>query len=155
MKHRKLRIAWSVVSGVVALSLVALWVRSYSALDYVHRQNADLIQTSLGSDKGRIFFAHFSAPVAYENAPYRITGPHGWQFVSRPPVNDLYDASFAWTRTEAGESVRMPHWCIAVLAALIGGASWLPWHFCLRSLLIAMTLVAVGLGIIVLMTRAG
>ena len=29
MKHRKLRIAWSVAWGIVAVLLVALWVRSY------------------------------------------------------------------------------------------------------------------------------
>jgi hypothetical protein len=33
MKHRKLRIAWSVAWGIVAALLVALWVRSYASRD--------------------------------------------------------------------------------------------------------------------------
>src|SRR5690242_15343552 len=34
MKYRKLRIAWSVVWGVVAALLIVLWVRSYLKVDY-------------------------------------------------------------------------------------------------------------------------
>src|SRR6476620_3231066 len=33
MRHRKLRVAWSVVWGVVAVLLVVLWVRSYWQAD--------------------------------------------------------------------------------------------------------------------------
>src|SRR5690348_17214413 len=36
MKHRKLRIAWSVAWGVVAVLMVPLWVRSYWIEDIVH-----------------------------------------------------------------------------------------------------------------------
>ena len=33
MKHRKLRIAWSVVWGIAAVLLIVLWVRSYLVWD--------------------------------------------------------------------------------------------------------------------------
>lgn len=33
MKNRKLRIAWSVVRGIVAVLLTVLWIRSYRQLD--------------------------------------------------------------------------------------------------------------------------
>jgi hypothetical protein len=33
MKYRKLRIAWSVAWGIVAVLLVVLWVRSYWRMD--------------------------------------------------------------------------------------------------------------------------
>jgi hypothetical protein len=36
MKHRKLRIAWSVAWGLAAVLLVALWVRSYRRHDIVY-----------------------------------------------------------------------------------------------------------------------
>ena len=45
MKYRKLRIAWSVAWGVVAVLLCVLWVRSYW-WDDVHRiPNADIVAT--------------------------------------------------------------------------------------------------------------
>ena len=34
MKHRKLRIAWSVAWGIAAVMLIALWVRSYWWRDF-------------------------------------------------------------------------------------------------------------------------
>jgi hypothetical protein len=39
MRFRKLRIAWSVFSGVVAVLLIALWVRSYFRHDALSRVN--------------------------------------------------------------------------------------------------------------------
>jgi hypothetical protein len=41
MKHRKLRIAWSVFWGIAAALLVALWVRSYSYFDAIANQNSN------------------------------------------------------------------------------------------------------------------
>jgi hypothetical protein len=48
MRYRKLRIAWSVACAIACLLLMALWVRSYAVLDFVHRHNAHLIQTAIG-----------------------------------------------------------------------------------------------------------
>ena len=47
--------------------------------------------------------------------------------------------------------VYLPHWLPAMIVAAIGTAPWLPWfsRFSLRTLLIATTLVAVVLGLIV------
>jgi hypothetical protein len=43
----------------------------------------------------------------------------------------------------------VPHLGLASIAALIAPVSYVPWRFSLRTLLIATTLIAVGLGLIV------
>ena len=48
MKHRKLRIAWSVAWGIVAVLLIALWVRSYSVERYLQIPNS---QAQSGVDR--------------------------------------------------------------------------------------------------------
>ena len=49
MKHRKLRIAWSVAWGIVAVLLVALWVRSYWRLDTLSPSRTTNIDNRLQS----------------------------------------------------------------------------------------------------------
>jgi hypothetical protein len=51
--------------------------------------------------------------------------------------------------------VALPHWMLVVTFTAFGVAPWIRWQFSLRTMLIATTLVAVGLGLIVWMTRAG
>jgi hypothetical protein len=48
----------------------------------------------------------------------------------------------------------MPHWFVLLLLASISAAAWLPWRFSLSTLLIAMTLLAVGLGWLVYAIRS-
>lgn len=45
----------------------------------------------------------------------------------------------------------IPYWLLLILSAIAGALSWVPWskRFTLRTVLIAMTLVAVVLGLIV------
>lgn len=45
----------------------------------------------------------------------------------------------------------VPHWLLLLLAATISAMPWIKWRFSLRTLLIATTLVAVGLGIVVML----
>jgi hypothetical protein len=61
MKHRKLRIAWSVVWGVVAVLLVVLWVRSNAGIKEVECQlfkvaffDVGSVQLALCSESGRL-----------------------------------------------------------------------------------------------------
>jgi hypothetical protein len=49
--------------------------------------------------------------------------------------------------------LKFSYWFSASFAAATGVMPWLRWHFSLRTLLVAMTLVAVGLGWIVYATR--
>jgi hypothetical protein len=47
----------------------------------------------------------------------------------------------------------LPHWFLVVMSTALGVAPWFRWRFGLRTLLIAMTLFAMGLGAIVYSMR--
>jgi hypothetical protein len=55
MKYRKLRIAWSVVWGTIAVLLFVLWVRSYYHVDLMDRVRGP-IWTRIDSTSGSVGF---------------------------------------------------------------------------------------------------
>jgi hypothetical protein len=143
MKHRRLRIAWSVAWGVVAVLLIALWVRSFWYADDLGRyQNGSLylIESACGSlrpvyssDEGPgAFWVYSCELLAYTNSyEHPIFGLDSKDF-------PLYFQAY------------VPHWLLAIAFAVCAVVPWLHWssRFSLRTLLIATTLVAVGLGAI-------
>ena len=145
MKYRKLRIAWSVVWGVVAVLLIGLWMRSYWYVDCygvpIGRVNfiAQSLRGSivLGWETGGKFSSvrgHSSAPVSIA----RLTddGP-----------GDISWLGFRLARSPDEICLVLPMWlCLAVTIGL-ASISWLRWRFSLRTLLIASTLVALVLGL--------
>lgn len=65
MNYRKLRIAWSVVWGLVALLLLALWIRSYLRFDNLQWKVP--VEISVLSTRGNFYFNEvfeFDAPLA-------------------------------------------------------------------------------------------
>jgi len=141
MKYRKLRIAWSVFWGVVALLLIVLWVRSYWWVDELRELNSRHWE-QLSSCQGWIHLRRGGSILA----PY-----DRWNFYSNR-IGDVGPStlprSFKWKISPAPQ-VSVPHWLLAVLCSTSVAFSWLPWRFSLRTLLIAITLVAVGLGWVV------
>ena len=68
--------------------------------------------------------------------------------------NSVFQASpFLRVVDSGGISVFISHGLVAVLLVAGSLASWMNWQFSLRTLLIAMTLVAVGLGRIIYAIR--
>jgi hypothetical protein len=49
--------------------------------------------------------------------------------------------------------INVPHWFLILGASTVAIAPWIRWRFSLRTLLIAATVVAVGLGLLVMMLR--
>jgi hypothetical protein len=155
MIYRKLRIAWSVAWGVVAVLLCVLWVRSYWVMDYAHcplrGENMLIVQ----SIRGRLTVgAHTFNPAKSGIFPL------GWGFESSPmqhlvlPRNDDHPQfSSGWD--QYGVYVQFPYWLGVFVSAGFAAVSWLRWshQFSLRTLLIATTLIALGLGWIVYVTR--
>jgi hypothetical protein len=148
MKHRKLRIAWSVVWGILCLLLISLWVRSYSCwMAYhdeighiivggvVHNGTIDLPWTDLSKDKS----AHLGS--GYVSYPDSTAG--FWEKIRE---------SFVWFRFRRGPtgfSILLPMWFPIMVSFGLAVVPWiqrLSWRFSLRTLLIGMTVAAIGLG---------
>lgn len=60
---------------------------------------------------------------------------------------------FGWGDDWKQRFIIIPHWFAAILLAAAGGLSWFRFRFTLRTLLIATTLVAVVLGLVVYAVR--
>jgi hypothetical protein len=145
MKYRKLRIAWSVAWGIIALLLCVLWVRSYSYGDGVCCVDNGLQKTVAGSNSGCMYL-HF--------LDERSSGSptNGWEYFSFSPTGFT---GFQWSSSVAYRGIDVPFWFAVTVASSTGILPWvrrLRIRFSLRTLLIAMTLVAVGLGVVICMT---
>jgi hypothetical protein len=146
IKYRKLRIALSAVCGIVCLLLVVLWVRSYWWADTLKGGVYRPVVLFLHSSNGRIALLR----VANSNPSWRAlsdrpsaqsSGLHGapmWQY-GKKPNGEWY--------------VVVPQWFPVLVTGTLVAAPWLRWRFSLRTLLIATTLVAVGLGVAVMVLR--
>jgi hypothetical protein len=155
MKHRKLRIAWSVACGVLCLLLIMLWVRSYWQRDAAFHMGVTNWETVIVSDEGLI---------ALSREPYLVTPPPspGWHIESYSIADSPKDKPvqrfsildyFAWESSPNRLFIEAPHWFLIVVALTLTIAPWLPWRFSLRTLLIGMTVVAVALGLIFALSR--
>jgi hypothetical protein len=147
MKHRKLRIAWSVAWGVLCVLLIALWVRSYSGTDSaMYMGLANFLDVN--SVRGRVI-VHYGENGSPRDSEFSWGSEPGIFTYSDIPTDHTFwiDNSLAF-----GEFIAaIPHWSFVSLFAIVGALPWISKvkRFSLRTLLIAMTLVAVALGLIV------
>ncbi len=161
MKHRKLRIAWSVAWGIVAVLSIALWVRSYWYSYHAIRVigtsyiNCGLLEgqaeLSLDSDPTEISFLIRTNGYDWNGSITSVEELYDeWKEgdVPVPPlaVREKFLRGFEF---DSGR-VEIPLWFLTSLFTAASIAPWLRWsnRFSLRTLLIATTLVAVGLGLI-------
>jgi hypothetical protein len=138
---RYLRITWTAICGIACILLCVLWVRSYQFIDV-----SGISRHALVSMSGKLFVVEsiefyvqmdLSAPnVALRN--------HFWG--SSLPISGV-------SLELVGKSLTVPYWSTVAVMCLISAVPWLPWRFSLRTLLIAITLVALVLGIIVWLVR--
>jgi hypothetical protein len=146
---RRFRIAASVFFALVAVGLSMQWVRSYWWQDYLYVPLSQFRWISCISGHGWLAIDYISVesppgqPEPWEISTALITSPKassrpGWHWSShRDP--DLWCTQTVF-----------PYWFLLALTGLTAGA--LPWfplsgRFSLRTLLIAVTLVAVVLGL--------
>ncbi len=153
MRFRKLRIAWSVACGIACLLLIILWVRSYSYIDSFHFNipgwpygvRVNSIQGGSGivirdySYASSGFMASYSTPT------------------SRFNYQDHYGQRLddGWFHLLGNKEVLVPYWFVVMSSGALAAAPWVRWskRFNLRTLLIATTLVAMVLGLIVWSVR--
>jgi hypothetical protein len=150
-----LRIAVTALSLTACVLLVALWVRSYwwaNSVCLLRPNSNDLCCTTL---MGNLYLDNsgegpFTDPVttnewSFDNSNIKQRwGPDFQNFVR----------GFSYSSDNEYFCVSVPLWSFALLAAGIAIVPWLPWskRFSLRTLLIATTLVAVGLGVIAVLS---
>jgi hypothetical protein len=140
VKYRKLRIAWSVLWGVVAVLLVVLWARSYWWSDVITLTtppfDAGIDSASGGTTISFFVDADRELTTEWIRKSYRHTP-------SMRPPNASW--KFEIYVTGNGLDVSLPHWLYVMITSVIAAASWIQ-RFRLRALLIATTLVAMLLG---------
>jgi len=142
-RFRKLRIAWSVGWGALCLLLMTLWTRSYSWFDVA---SSPLSTISVWSFDGDVYLHDMHGLPANGN---------GWTLMSlERPVKGAVTQGVAWIAKNQWR-IRVPYWLLAAAFGMVAGAPWIAWprRFSLRTLLIATTLVAVGLGLAVYVLR--
>ena len=148
MKHRNLRIAWSVACGIACIVLIALWVRTTYSCETIFgpvTSSSSLVITSRQGGLG-IGLTKSAAPKwAYSANPPEVV-PH------RAYVTLL---GFGYSNP-ANEGVFLRVLYPILIAGIIAFSivPWFHWtaRFSLRTLLIGTTLVAVALGLIVWIT---
>jgi hypothetical protein len=146
MKYRKLRIAWSVGWGAIVLFLVVCWVRSNWYVDefWISRS----AKHGLG-----VISANNCASVAIQQrdgAPSEyIVGYSQIELKELQEPQARTFLGFAAARDGDLSFVNVPYWILVTCLATLGMAPRIRWRFSLRTLLIATTLVAVVLGLVV------
>ena len=141
MNYRKLRIAWSVVWGVAAVLLIVLWVRSY--------WYGDVLQFRSFPEDFGIGSVHGVIGADGNINPLKYILSSGWKLWSYPTFEEMTPPPFLYECPSLGGfELNLPHW---FLSLIFGTMAALPWirRFSLRSLLIATTLLAIVLGLIV------
>ncbi len=157
MRYRKLRIAWSVGWGLAAVLLIVLWVRSYWWHERViwSLGGNDVVQAGHVLGQVRISKWQTAAPpLKAELARVRLSIEQ-WRTTHR---NRADGSSIDFPRSAiglGGESTSthlllyLPYWFLFGMACFSTASPWLRLRFSVRTLLIATTLVAVVLGLIV------
>jgi hypothetical protein len=144
---RYLRIAFSATCLIACVLLIALWVRSYKSEEWLQGhligdQNFVLTSVTGHVNLSTMYMAH---------------GRLIWIIRSRSkesPAGQLSpiwprDSQFGLKRESDHFDVVAPHWFAVLSFFALATFPWLRWRFSLRTLLIAITAVAVVLGLIV------
>jgi hypothetical protein len=150
MRFRKLRIAFSATCLIACVLLIALWVRSYWIGDNI-RLPASEARVNVYSVRGTFSTSVYRVP---------ISPPRGWEWESTPigSMLPVFGLRRSWSYHSDGplRYLVFPHRFLVLMFAMLAAVPWLPWwskRFSLRTLLIATTLIAVVLGLIVWQTR--
>jgi hypothetical protein len=147
-----LRIAVTALSLTACVLLIALWVRSYYRNDVLFGPDFTSGISGLGSVQGGVsFFKSSRRPLPGEQWRIRsdVIGEDGPddQWTLWPEYEIGY--GFGALKRPAFTVLVIPHWFLVLLFAFIAVLPWLPSRFTTRTILIATTVIALLLGLIV------
>jgi hypothetical protein len=148
-----LRIAMTALSLTACVVLIVMWIRSYRIYDDLSGNIRNGGVLGFGSMRGRVSIEYFPD----------LNLARGWRWWHDEPDKDQIRAHNKvdhvtgfnlYTHPEGG-LVLVPHWFPVSLTAILGVLTWSKGsrRFSLRTLLIATTLVAFGIGAIVYVAR--
>jgi hypothetical protein len=144
-----LRIAVTALSLTACVLLIALWVRSYRWTDILTWRSSDF---DIGADSvagGTAVFVYVDADRTIDaGIIFQSYDQDDWP--DMPPPDRTWRFQFETTPNEL--YVVLPHWFHLAIISALSSALWVPWRFRLRTLLIAITLVAVVMGIVVVLS---
>jgi hypothetical protein len=151
---RKLRIAWSVGCGIVAVLLIGLWVRSQNRQDRLIRHSTTNIEVRSYRSQTIVEITpddNIQAISTSWEIKSRVAD-HFWRpiSISHPRLAAL---GVSWGFKQGTYYLFLPHWLLVLFTASLAVAPWIKWRFSLRTLLIATTLVAALLGAIIYAAR--
>jgi len=153
-RFRKLRIAFSAVCGIICLLLIVLWVRSYWWADAFSFPITSKHLLGVGSAQGGMTAIKSEYVPGYYKSSWQIDHdstadasiakvyrPH-----NRPGFRGVLDLGII--DSAPFFVICVPYWFLLGAAIAVGAAPWIRWtkRVSLRTLLIAMTLVAALLG---------
>jgi hypothetical protein len=154
MRYRKLRIAWSVVWGIATVLVVVLWVRSYFRFEgATHGRAADNTGLFIVSTSGKLVYQRVTVPVVLQHSWFFDSIPADEQRLIGQNLLNSTSFGFLFISSRTGYVYIVPYWFMALLFGCLGVVGRVRFHFSLRTLLIAATLVAVVLGLIVAVLR--
>jgi hypothetical protein len=141
-----LRFVFSAFFGIAAVLLIASWVRGYRVSEILRIPITDSYGAFGTNFNGQILVG------CLDTIP-RKWSVDGWSFDQIAPngARNLFGRFGIQKRV-----VFFPSWFLVLLVGAFAAAPWLPWwsnRFTLRTLLIAITLVALVLGIVVWLSR--
>ena len=144
MRFRKLRIAFSVTCLIACVLLIVLWVRSFHEIDWVAGPLPGSSGFCVMSRIGGLGFVLLLQPDQADRVWVMKTEPI---FELKLPYRTAL-GFVEYLATPTAYRVRVPYWFPFLLSAAAAGVPWLRWRFSLRTMLIATTLVAAALGLI-------
>jgi hypothetical protein len=132
--------------------LIALWVRSYYVLDEFSQPTSLDHWVGGSSIRGQLqlYNGDILIPALFKSGLRSFDAKSGY---AQSVIVDT-DWEFSFDSIN-GWYLLLPHWFLALLCATLAAAPWMPWpdRFGLRTLLIATTLIAVVLGLVVMFSR--
>jgi hypothetical protein len=156
MRFRKLRIASSTICRIASVLLVVFWVRSYWWIDEIIRVSPTSVCECCTYDGQIVFSKSDDARTASAYMSSRGEGwllnaapVETWHKVSPPLLGQRIIRAFSTKQNEFA----VPFWASSLIAVTLAAFPWIRWRFTIRTLLIATTLVAVVLGLVVYTTR--
>jgi hypothetical protein len=150
-RFRKLRIAFSFICGIACVLLLVLWARSYWKGDGVSWPITSLMHAGLESVTGRCIIRAGETGRPVTTWEFRSVDISDAIWV-QPALRHMAPIGFAFDFSNNSLQVIFPHWLgvsVTGLLCVVASVPCLGCRFSLRSLLIATTLIAAILGVVV------